>query len=207
MNRVWSLLLFFLRNFGPLIAFQTVNFFAGTVAALWMSMAVVIGEGLWLAWRREKPSTLFLLSASVCLIFGAADLAMGGTAFQTYEAPLMNLFLAAAFGISLRDKKSLVQKVAEGKHDVSGLDEEDRRFFFRGFTVVWAFYYLVRAAVFLSLNLSHGALDGFWLRLVIGKISFVLLIAASTMAGRPLWILCLRWRLLPSTRRPVSSIS
>lgn len=199
-GRLFQLTKFFWENFGPLLVFQIVYRFAGYTVGTICAMVVTLGECLWLWRKREKPTGLFILSTSLCLVIGTLDLYFQSPTLAIYESPLINLFIAAVFALSLRNEVSLVQQVAERKTDLSGLETRDRQFFFRVFTAAWAFYYLVRAILFLWINLQNDIEQGFWIRLIVGKISFLVLLAASTLGGRPLWRLATKWRLLPSQK-------
>jgi intracellular septation protein A len=197
--RILKILKFLWENFGPIFVFQIAYRLGGLTIGTSLAMVTAVAECAWILHKGEKPTLLLMLTTALCLGFGAIDIYFQSSTFMIYEAPIINLFIAAVFALSMRKEVSIIQELAEKKKDMSSRPFRDRQFFFRGFTLIWVLYFLVRAAGFLWLN-RHGNIDTIWARLLIGKLTMMAMIGLSVMGGRPLWQLTHRLGLFPSQR-------
>ncbi len=179
------------------------NALVGLKPAIAVSLVWTLTEILILLKSRSKPTTLFIVSSSVAIIFGTLDLFLSGPFFLKIEAAVINAIFSILFGLSLLRKRSVIQEIAEQKHP--GLMEEDpkdRRFFFGILTFIWCVYYLARAVAFTWLNFTTDFSSSLYIRTGLGMVSFWILLGASIFLSGPAWRLLVRFGWMPSKRVP-----
>ncbi len=200
MNRFLSILTFILKNFGPLIVFYFANHIWGLKTAIAVSMGYAFVEWLQL-WRTGQKATLFFrFSVAMTLIFGILDLSMDSAFFYKIEATVSNLFTAFFFSITLFQSKPLIQQFAEQQQRTSMEQSADKTYFFGILTMIWTIYFVAKAFVYLWTNFNLENEQGLLIRLVVGNVSFGILLAASIFLSRPFWNLLVKMKLLPSMR-------
>ena len=118
-----------------------------------------------------------------------------------YEAAVSNAATGIAFVIGTLGQKPIIQEAAE-QPGHSFVVTEEIRAFFRLFTLVWAAYFFLKAALFVWMAWTMPMLEAMALRSVIGGISLVLMIATSVTQGRRLFFPCRRLGLLPKPEPP-----
>ncbi len=185
---------FLASEFGPLIVFWALALGFNTKTAIAGSLlTILVASGLKL-YRRQSFTRLYLIVSALTLAFGAVDLCVATPFLLVYEAPITNVLTGAAFVVGAFGEKPMVQELAEKRADIPQTQEMRR--FFRLFTLVWAAYFLLKAAFYLWLAATLPLKEALALRSVLGSLSLGLMIALSVTQGRRLFFLARRLRLL-----------
>lgn len=200
MEKIKNLANYLITNFGPTLAFYLVNHFYGLRAAIATGLLVTIVEIIRFKFLQEKMSLFFIFSTTITLLFGILDLTVKAPVFLKFEAGLSNLVFALFFASTLFQKKSIVQEFAEQQGRIDDQESEDKTFFFRFMTVLWSLYFLCKAIVFTLININNSIETGFLLRVLIGNISFAVMLFISIGLSRSIWRLLSRIGIMPSSR-------
>lgn len=201
MNLLKKIVIFAFSNFGPLIGFYFINYFWGFKIAIITSIVLVVLEFLILKYRKKYISNFFYFSSIIIIVFGIADLILKEPLFFKFEASLTNLFFAAFFGLSLFKEKPIVQEFAEMQKRTSFEQNPDKLFFFKFFTVLWCFYFILKAVFYLWMNFYMSIDEGMIVRMFVGKISFWIMMFISIGMPKKIWSLLERLKLFPSQRK------
>jgi intracellular septation protein A len=201
MSKLIAVARFAAAEFGPLIVFWTLAATLGVKPAILGSVLFIIGDALW-RWRAGlKFTRLYVLVSALTLAFGFVDLLSTSPFMLKYEAAISNAATGVAFVVGALGEKSIIQEAAE-QRGVSFVVTNEVRAFFRLFTLVWAAYFFLKAALFLWMAWTMPTLEAMALRSIVGSGSLGLMIAVSVTQGRRLFFLCRRLGLLP---KPESS--
>jgi len=193
---------FVLAEFGPLLVFWAVALSFGVKPAILGSLVAIVADA---AWRKRKgmaSTRLYLLTSGLTLAFGAIDLAATSPFMLKYEAAVTNVATGAAFVVGAMGEKPIIGEVAEQRGEAFPPTREIRAYF-RLFTLAWAAYFFVKAALYVWIVWTLPMLQAMALRSVVGSISLGLMIAVSVTQGRRLFFLCRRLGLLPKPDEPV----
>ena len=118
-----------------------------------------------------------------------------------YEAAISNAATGLVFVAGARGDKPIMQEAAEQRgHNFVATKEI--RAFFRLFTLAWAAYFFLKAALFAWMAWTMPMLEAMALRSAIGGVSLGLMIAVSVTQGRRLFFLCRRLGVLPKPEAP-----
>lgn len=197
MSKLAALLRFAVFEFGPLAAFLVLASTLGVKTAILVSITLIVLDGAW-RWRRGAPFTrLYLLTSGLTLVFGAIDLVSAAPFMLKYEAPLTNLATAAAFVVGAMGEKPMLQEAAEQRQAETFPATPEVRRFFQIFTLVWAVYFLAKAALYVWLALTMPLPEALALRSLIGGVSLGVMTALSVTQGRRLFFVLRRVGLLP----------
>jgi intracellular septation protein A len=197
MSALIALVRFAVFEFGPLAVFLILSSTLGVKAAIAGSIAAIVLDSAW-RWRRGATFTrLYLVTSGLTLAFGAIDLVAATPFMLAYEAPLSNLATAAAFFVGAMGEKPMLQEVAEQRQGETYPATAEVRRFFQILTLVWAIYFLAKAALYVWLASTMPLPEAVALRSLIGGVSLGLMIALSATQGRRLFFLCRRLGLLP----------
>jgi intracellular septation protein A len=203
MSRLVALARFALAEFGPLIIFWTLAATLGVKPAIIGSLLFIVGDTAW-RWRKGlKFTRLYLLVSSLTLVFGLIDLASTSPFMLKYEAVITNAATGLAFVAGALGEKPIIQEVAEQRGEIFVATQEVRAFF-RLFTLLWAAYFFLKAAVYFWMAWMLPMLEGMALRSVAGSVSLGLMVAVSVTQGRRLFFLCRRLGLLPKPEPPAA---
>ena len=196
MQRVLGFLRYIVMEFGALIVFWVALYFFGIKPAIAATIAFILLDALY-RWRARKPVTrIYVLTSTLAVVFGAIDLYAANPFMIKYEAVITNTVTCIFFLVGARGEKSMLQEMAERRQQFP--DRPDVRYFFRLFTLFWSSYFFIKAAVYLWLGLILPLERALALRVVIGNVSLVAMLALSFLGGRRLFFLC-RWLgLLPT---------
>ncbi|HKN31325.1 MAG TPA: septation protein IspZ [Roseiarcus sp.] len=195
---------FVLAEFGPLLVFWAVALSFGVKPAILGSLVAIVADA---AWRKRKgmaSTRLYLLTSGLTLAFGAIDLAATSPFMLKYEAAVTNVATGAAFVVGAMGEKPIIGEVAEQRGEAFPPTREIRAYF-RLFTLAWAAYFFVKAALYVWIVWTLPMLQAMALRSVVGSISLGLMIAVSVTQGRRLFFLCRRLGLLPKPDEPVAA--
>jgi intracellular septation protein A len=196
MTKLVAVARFALAEFGPLIVFWLLALTLGVKAAILGSIVFILADAAW-RWRKGLAFTrLYLLVSALTLTFGFVDLVSTSPFMLKYEAAVSNIATGIAFVVGALGEKPILQEVAEQRGE-SFVATNEIRGFFRLFTLAWAAYFFLKAALFLWMAWTMPALEAMALRSAIGGVSLGLMIAVSTTQGRRLFFLCRRFGLLP----------
>jgi|SRR5580658_2849779 len=196
MQRLRAVLSFVLWEFGPLVVLLALSAAFGLKVAIAGTIAFVIVDALRRLWLHIPFTRIYLLSSGLAIIFGTIDLLSQTPFMLKYEAVITNVATGIAFVVGARGDKPMLQEIAEQRRQAFP-DRPDVRYFFRLFTLLWAVYFFVKAAVYLWLGAILPLQRAIVLRSVIGSISLGLMILLSVTLGRRLFFLCRRLGLLP----------
>ena len=203
MSRLLAVARFALAEFGPLIVFWTLAATLGVKPAILGSILFIVADAAWRWRKRLKFTRLYLLTSALTLVFGLVDLASTSPFMLKYEAVITNVATALAFVAGAMGEKPIVQEAAEQRGETFVATNEIRAFF-RLFTLVWAAYFFLKAALFAWMAWTMPMLEAMALRSVAGGVSLGLMIAVSVTQGRRLFFLCRRLGLLPKPDEPTA---
>ena len=196
MTKLVAVARFALAEFGPLIVFWLLALTLGVKAAILGSIVFILADAVW-RWRKGLAFTrLYLLVSALTLTFGFVDLVSTSPFMLKYEAAVSNIATGIAFVVGALGEKPILQEVAEHRGESFVVTNEIRAFF-RLFTLAWAAYFFLKAALFLWMAWTMPMLEAMALRSAIGGVTLGLMIAVSTTQGRRLFFLCRRFGLLP----------
>ena len=206
MSRLAAVARFALAEFGPLIVFWALAAWLGVKPAILGSILFIVADAAW-RWLGGLTFTrLYLLVSALTLVFGLIDLASTSPFMLKYEAAISNAATGLVFFAGALGDKPIMQEAAEQRGHSFVVTKEIRAFF-RLFTLVWAAYFFLKAALFAWMAWTMPMLEAMALRSVIGGVSLGLMIAVSVTQGRRLFFLCRRLRLLPKPESSATSVA
>ncbi len=206
MSRLAAVARFALAEFGPLIVFWALAAWLGVKPAILGSILFIVADAAW-RWLGGLTFTrLYLLVSALTLVFGLIDLASTSPFMLKYEAAISNAATGLVFFAGALGDKPIMQEAAEQRGHSFVVTKEIRAFF-RLFTLVWAAYFFLKAALFAWMAWTMPMLEAMALRSVIGGVSLGLMIAVSVTQGRRLFFLCRRLRLLPKPESSAASVA
>jgi intracellular septation protein A len=187
-----GLLVWVLRDFGPLIAFWVTNRLYGFVPAIIVSMVWSVVDVVIIKLRKQQVSSFLKFSITVSLGFGLVDLYLRGPFLFRYEAVLSNLVSAAFFGLSLRRDKSIIQEFAERRAQATGKPvpiNPDTIHYFRLCSGVWTAYFVLKAVLYAWVGATYDLDRALAIRVMVGNATFYPLLGGSIFLARPI----IRW--------------
>jgi intracellular septation protein A len=196
MSRLLAVARFALAEFGPLIVFWTLAATLGTKPAILASVLFIVADAGWRRLKRLEFTRLYLLVSALTIVFGLVDLASTSPFMLQYEAVITNAATGLAFVAGAMGDKPIMQEAAEQRGHSLVVTKEIRAFF-RLFTLLWAAYFFLKAALFAWMAWTLPMLEAIALRSIAGSVSLGLMIAVSVTQGRRLFFLCRRLGLLP----------
>ena len=206
MSRLAAVAGFALAEFGPLIVFWALAAWLGVKPAILGSILFIVADAAW-RWLGGLTFTrLYLLVSALTLVFGLIDLASPSPFMLKYEAAISNAATGLVFFAGALGDKPIMQEAAEQRGHSFVVTKEIRAFF-RLFTLVWAAYFFLKAALFAWMAWTMPMLEAMALRSVIGGVSLGLMIAISVTQGRRLFFICRRIRLLPKPEAPAQGVA
>jgi intracellular septation protein A len=196
MTKLVAVARFALAEFGPLIVFWLLAVTFGVKPAILGSIVFIVADAV-RRWREGlKFTRLYLLVSELTLIFGFVDLVATSPFMLKYEAAVSNVVTGLAFLVGALGEKPIIQELAEQRGE-SFVATDEVRAFFRLFTLAWAAYFFLKAALFLWIAWTMPMLEATALRSAIGGVTLGVMIAISITQGRRLFFLCRRFGLLP----------
>jgi intracellular septation protein A len=201
MSKLGAAVRFALAEFGPLIVFWGLAATLGVKPAIAGSILAIAADAAWRRWKGVSFTRLYLMTSGLALVFGAVDLASTSPFMLKYEAVVTNVVTGVAFIAGALSEKPLIEEVAEQRGETFVATREIRGFF-RLFTLAWAAYFFVKAAVYLWIGWTMPMLEAMALRSVGGGVSLGLMILVSVTQGRRLFFLCRRLGVLPKPGGP-----
>ena len=187
--------------FGGLIVFWTLVAFVDVKPAIAGAMGFIVLDALRLWHGGLGFSRLWLLSSALTAVFGAIDLSSAAPFMLAYESVITNAATGVAFVFGARGPKSLLQDLAEQRRGPYP-DRPDIRRFFELFTLLWAAYFFLKAALYFWAAWTLPLTEAMGVRTLIGPATLVLFSALSFSQGERLFTLCQHLRLLPEPGNP-----
>lgn len=186
-----------IADFGPLIIFWVLDLSFGIRVAIAGAVLFIIADSMW-RWRRGLAFTrLYLLTATLTVVFGSIDLLAVTPFMLKYEAVITNAFTGVAFVVGARGPRPMLQELAERRQGAPFPNRPDITRFFAIFTLLWAVYFFAKAAAYLAVGATMPLTRAMAVRSVAGGASLALMIVLSVTQGRRLFALCQRLGLLP----------
>ena len=195
MQRVLPAAAWFLRELGSLVVFYAAKPYLGLRWAIVLSTLYALGEIGRRLLRKEPFTGLFKFSTAMTVLFGAVDIWTGNPTMFKYEAAVSNLMSAVFFGASIVGRKSIIQEFYENRPGAKPMTP-GLVTYFRGFTLVWAAYFVAKAALYAWIAHRYGMDTGLIVRVVLGNVSFYGLLAVSILGGPGIYRLLVRWGVL-----------
>ena len=203
-ERLFGVIKWIIAGFGPLIAFWGLDLTYGLKAAIAGSVVFIIGDSLWRWWKGLEFTRLYVLISGLTLVFGAIDLVSDTPFMLKYEAVITNVVIGFIFVAGARGPRPIVREVAEQQSEEPFADRPDVNRFFQLFTLVWAGYFFVKAAVYLVLGQFMPMTQAMAVRTVLGTGSMLLMVIFSATRGRWLFLFFRRRGLLPRPTAPAN---
>lgn len=200
MKKVKTLVIFILKNFGPIAGFYILNYFFGYRIATIVSLILVLLDYILIKFRKEKITMLFWAFNSVIIVFGVLDLLLSNQLFIMYEAFLTNTIIAIFWSASIFKDKSIVQEIAESQGRIDPIQSLDKRFFFNVFTIFWSVYFLLKGIFYLWTYRNTNMDSALMVRIFVGKISLWVMLGISTLLPRKIWKFMEWLKVFPSQR-------
>lgn len=207
MRLIEKLVTFVIFNFGPLIGFYIINQFWGFKVSIIVSLILIVTQFSVAKLKKKKIGSYFYYTSGIIIFFGITDLFAERPFLFKFEASLTNLLTAGYFGLSLFEDKPIVQRFAEMQNRIDDQQTPDKLFFFRFFTILWCLYFVLKAALYLWINFNTSINDGIITRVIIGKVSFWVMLFISIGLPKQIWMILERLRLFPSQREEENSIT
>ncbi len=192
-----------LAELAPLLLFWITDWIFGLRPAIAVAVVSILVDAGWRLWRGVAFTRLYLLTSGLVVAFGAVDLWAASPFMLIYEGPITNFATGIAFVLGARGHRPLLQELAEKQGDSYG-DTPDIRRFFQLFTLLWAAYFFVKAAIYLAISQVLPMERAMAVRSIGGFISLAVMVGISTQ-GPWLYRQCLRHGLLPPQEKPAST--
>lgn len=196
-DRIKAVAGFVMAEFSPLIGFLVLSWTFGLKVAIAGTVAIVMVDTSWRLWKRVPFTRTYILFVALTVGFGVIDLLSAVPFMLKYEAVITNAITAGVFVLGAAGPKPLVQEVAE-QREGRPFSSDAARIFFRWFTLVWAAYFLLKAAFYFWMAWTLPMAEALAVRSLVGSLSLGVLLLLSYTQGRRLFYLCQRWGLLPA---------
>jgi intracellular septation protein A len=198
MSRSVAIAKFVLFEFGPLAVFWALSLAAGVKVAIVGAIVTIFVDAAWRLWRALAFTRLYKLASGLTLAFGVVDLMSAQPFLLKYEAVVTNLVVGAAFVYGAFGEKPMMQEVSEQRSGEAFPDSAEVRRFFQLFTLVWAAYFDLKAALFFVFAWSMPMTEAMAWRSLVGGVSLGLMIALSVTQTRNIFFLMRRQGWLPA---------
>lgn len=205
MKAVAGIILWILRDFGPLIVFYAANHFFGFVPAIILTMVWSVADVAIVKLKKQQVTAFLKFSIAVTMLFGIVDLYFKGPLFFRYEAAFSNVVTGVFFGLTLRGEKTIIQEFAERRAIANGSKvpiTPDTVYYFRLCSMVWTTYFFLKAGIYAWLGHRYSLEEALAIRLVAGNVTFYSLLFLSIFMAKPIIQLLRRLGVAPSTRPP-----
>ena len=167
-------------EFGGLLLYWLALWRFGVKPAIAVALAFVLLDGLRRLVTRQPVTRVWLLANGVALASGVIDLQARALFMIRYEAVASNVLTGLVFLLGAFGRRSMIQEIAESWQGGRFAGETpELRVFFRTFTLVWAGYFFVKAAVYAWLITILPLERALAIRAVAGTSSFVVMILLS----------------------------
>ena len=160
-----------LLELGPLLIFWVLLWTVDLKIAIGAGVALLLLDAAYRRWRGMPITKLYLVSGGLTILFGCIDLFAPTPFMLKYEDVITSLIIAVGLGWGARGEKSMIQGLVEQQHPGAFDDEPDIRRFFKVFTLLWAGYFVAKAAVYLWLGAILPMDQALTVRPIVGGVS------------------------------------
>ena len=160
-----------LLEIGPLAVFWILLWTVDLKIAIGIGVVLLLADAAFRYWRGMPITKLYILSGGLTVFFGAIDLWAQTPFMLKYEDVITSLVIAAVLGWGARGEKAMIQGMVEQQHPGAIEDSPDLRRFFKLFTLLWALYFLLKAAVYLWLGVILPMEQALTVRPIVGTVS------------------------------------
>lgn len=160
-----------LLELGPLLIFWILLWTVDLKFAIAAGVVLLLADAAYRRWRGMPITKLYILSGGLTVFFGAIDLWAQTPFMLKYEDVITSVVISAVLGWGARGEKSMIQGLVEQQNPDAILDGPDIRRFFKLFTLLWAFYFLLKAAVYLWLGEILPMDQALTVRPIVGMVS------------------------------------
>lgn len=196
-RKLLGMLRFAIENFGPVIVFMLLSRMFGTKIAIGGTVAYTVLDIGHRLWKKQRFTTLYLMSAGMTVGFGIIDLLASTPFMLRFEPVITNLVSAGVFVYGAFGKPSMVQELVEQKRGSPLGDRPDLAQFFVYLTLAWAAYFVIKSGIYLWVGLNMPLDRAIEVRSIFGTASLVAMIGLLVVLARPAYFLCERLRLIP----------
>jgi hypothetical protein len=200
MNRLINISKYIFREIGPYMGFYLLAQFFNQKIALIVSVIFICCEYIFLKFKKQKIGMLFYTFNAVIIVFAILEFLNIKTNIYQYEALLTNLIIGLFWSASVFKEKSVVQEIAESQGRTSVETSVDKKFFFNCFTIFWSFYFISKGLFYFWMYQLPEIHRPIVVRLIVGKISFLVMMAISLLLPEKIWALMNRFQLLSSSK-------
>ncbi len=160
-----------LLELGPLLIFWILLWTVDLKFAIAAGVVLLLADVAYRRWRGMPITKLYILSGGLTVFFGAIDLWAQTPFMLKYEDVITSVVISAVLGWGARGEKSMIQGLVEQQNPDAILDGPDIRRFFKLFTLLWAVYFLLKAAVYLWLGEILPMDQALTVRPIVGMVS------------------------------------
>ena len=160
-----------LLEIGPLAVFWILLWTVDLKIAIGIGVVLLLADAAFRYWRGMPITKLYILSGGLTVFFGAIDLWAQTPFMLKYEDVITSLVIAAVLGWGARGEKAMIQGMVEQQHPGAIEDAPDIRRFFKLLTLLWALYFLLKAAVYLWLGVILPMEQALTVRPIVGTVS------------------------------------
>ena len=160
-----------LLEIGPLAIFWILLWTVDLKIAIGIGVVLLLADATFRYWRGMPITKLYILSGGLTVFFGAIDLWAQTPFMLKYEDVITSLVIAAVLGWGARGEKAMIQGMVEQQHPGAIEDAPDIRRFFKLLTLLWALYFLLKAAVYLWLGVILPMEQALTVRPIVGTVS------------------------------------
>ena len=171
-----------LLELGPLAIFWILLWTVDLKIAIGVGVVLLLADAAFRYWRGMPLTKLYILSGGMTVFFGAIDLWAQTPFMLKYEDVITSLVIAAVLFWGARGPKSMIQGLVEQQHGDVFQDGPDIRLFFKCFTLLWAVYFVLKAAVYLWLGAILPIEQALTVRPIVGMVSLGAMMLASWTA-------------------------
>ena len=197
LSRLLGILRFGAENLGPIITFIVLSRLFGLKVAIAGAVIFVVADVIRRKWFHLSFPTIYLVSAGLTVGFGIVDLFAANPFMLRFESVVSNLVTCGFFVVGARGKSSMIQEIVEQKRGAPFVNRPDLQRFFSYLTLMWAFYFLLKAIIYLWLGLVLPLDRAVEIRSIFGTASLMAMVAISATLTRQLYLLCQRFGWLP----------
>ena len=170
-------LLFALKNFSTPVAFYVTFRWAGAKPAIALAILTTIIQIIAHRLSREKLSPFFIVASGFTVLFGSIDLLIDMPMYFRLEPAVTSLVLGILFGYTVVRGRPLIALFADALPASVRPDQSQISLgYMRKITLIWTFYFFVKAVFFVYIAFRINLGELILLRTFVGGGSGLLLI-------------------------------
>lgn len=185
------LLRFLAGELAPLLVFYALLALFGLKPAIAATVGFILLDLVRHHLLHIAYTRIYLMSAGLTVAFGAIDLSVQTPFMLSYESVITSLVVGVFFALGARGERPMLQEMAERQESEAIPDRPDVTHFFRLLTLMWAAYFVLKAAAYFWVAREFSMVQAGLIRSVSGPVSMGVMMLIS-FQGRRLFRLC-RW--------------